>query len=63
MSKQVWRHPRTWGFVLVAGAMAFVMTFSYIGAFVDLRGNMHNMPLVLVTMRTPAPRWARGASI
>ncbi len=25
-----------------------VMTFSYIGAFVDPQGNMHNMPLVLV---------------
>jgi YhgE/Pip-like protein len=28
--------------------MAFVMTFSYIGAFVDPVGNMHNMPLAIV---------------
>jgi YhgE/Pip-like protein len=28
--------------------MALVMTFSYIGAFVDPVGNMHNMPLAIV---------------
>lgn len=48
MSRRIWRHPFTWGFVLIAGLLAVVMTFSYIGAFVDPQGNMRNMPLVLV---------------
>lgn len=47
MARRIWKHPLTWGFVLTAGVMAFIMTFSYIGAFVDPQGNMHNMPLVL----------------
>jgi len=42
------RHPLPWAFVALAALLAFVMTFSYIGGFVDPAGNMHNMPLAIV---------------
>lgn len=48
MMRRTLKHPLTWVLVLVAGVMAFVMTFSYIGAFVDPQDNMRDMPLVLV---------------
>lgn len=42
------KHPLTWAFVAAAALLAFVMTFSYVGGFVDPAGNMHNMPLAIV---------------
>lgn len=42
------KHPLAWAFVVVAAALAFVTTFSYLGGFVDPAGNMHNMPLAIV---------------
>jgi YhgE/Pip-like protein len=47
MTLALLKKPLVWLFVGVAALMAFVMTFSYIGAFVDPAGNMHNMPLAI----------------
>lgn len=49
--RQEWHvasHPLTWTFVAVAALLAMVMTFSYLGGFINPVGNMRNMPLAVV---------------
>ena len=48
MTQRLLKKPLVWAFVAAAAFMAFIMTFSYLGAFVDPVGNMHNMPLAIV---------------
>lgn len=42
------RHPLPWTGVLAAGLMAFTITFSYLGGFLDPAGNTKGLPLAIV---------------
>ena len=42
------RNPATWIFVVGAGLVAFVTTFSYLGAFLNPDANVRNLPIALV---------------
>lgn len=48
------RHPLPWVGVLAAGLMAFTITFSYLGGFVDPGGNTRDLPLAIVNEDTGA---------
>ena len=43
------RHPLTWASVVAAAALALVMTFAYLGAFLDPVGNARDLPVALVS--------------
>lgn len=45
---EVLRNPLTWIFVGLAGLVAFVTTFSYLGGFLDPDGNARDLPIALV---------------
>lgn len=42
------RHPLAWGFVAAAVALGLLMTFAYLGAFLDPVGNARGLPVALV---------------
>lgn len=48
MNQSILRQPLSWVFVVVAALTAAVMTFSYLGGFLDPAGNMRGMPLAVV---------------
>lgn len=48
MTRRLLRHPLAWGSAAAAALLAMVMTFSYLGAFLDPQGNMRDMPLAVV---------------
>jgi uncharacterized phage infection (PIP) family protein YhgE len=48
------RNPATWVFVVIAGMVAFVTTFSYLGGFLDPDANTRNLPIALVNQERSA---------
>ncbi|HEV7758072.1 MAG TPA: DUF3533 domain-containing protein, partial [Acidimicrobiales bacterium] len=42
------RHPATWLTIAAAAVMGSIMTFSYIGGFLDPLGHLHDAPLAIV---------------
>lgn len=44
----LWKRPLAWGFVVAAVLVAVLVTFSYVGGFLNPQGNMDGVPIAVV---------------
>jgi uncharacterized phage infection (PIP) family protein YhgE len=49
VSKQLVRNPLLWVGAAAAAAVALLVTFAYLGAFLDPSGNANHVPVAIVT--------------